>query len=40
MGKERRDSVSRWNEFAKDAGVKPTHASQINDNLLLLEPER
>jgi serine/threonine-protein kinase HipA len=31
------DSVSRWDEFAKDAGVKTMHARQIKSNLLLLQ---
>lgn len=33
------DSVSRWEEFAKDAGVRAIHSKQIKSNLLLLEPK-
>lgn len=34
------DSVSRWDDFAKDAGVKGIHSKQIGSNLLLLEPKK
>jgi len=33
------NSVSKWEEFAKDSGVKTTHIEQIKDNLLLLQPK-
>ncbi|NDV83394.1 type II toxin-antitoxin system HipA family toxin [Bacteroides sp. 51] len=34
------DSASKWDGFAKGAGVKAIHASQIRENLLLLEPKK
>lgn len=34
------DSASRWNDFAKDAGVSVSHANQIKSNLLLLHPKK
>lgn len=32
------DSVSKWKEYAKDAGVREEHMQEIQSNLLLLSP--
>lgn len=32
------DTVSKWESFAKDAGVYDAHVEQIKANLLLLRP--
>lgn len=34
------DRASKWNDYAKDAGVKETHARQISNNLLLFTPNK
>ena len=34
------DTASRWEEFAKIAGVKDVYTRQIKENLLLLQPTK
>lgn len=34
------DTVSKWSDFAKDAGVRENHIQEINTNLLLLQPTK